>query len=354
MKKKLLLFGILVCGLVSFRCEKDPISGDMEAKVKLNGVFIINEGGFGHNNGSLSFYSADDRSIQNNIFEQVNGRDLGDVVQSITIIDTLGFIVVNNSNTIEVISIKSWKSLKTIHMAAGSSPRYLADGENGKAYVTNLYANNVSVISLSNYQIETSVKVGANPEQIEIWDDKAFVANSGLGTGNTVSVIDLSSNAVAATITVGDNPVSVKKDQNNVIHVLCTGSWGDYTNPDDPGTNGGVFAINPVSLQVVDSLILEGHPSKLCIDNHNTGYFIDGSNIISFSTETYEVINDTLIAGFYYGLALDPVSEKLFAMDARDYAQNGSVSVFDLEGNLLAAFDVGIIPGSAAFVYEKN
>jgi YVTN family beta-propeller protein len=321
---KKLLINTIMTGIILFSCEMDPTSVDHDADVKLNGVFIINEGGFGHNNGSLSFYQAEDNSIQNGIFKEVNGRVLGDVVQSMTIIDTLGFIVVNNSNMIEVISINSWKSIKTIGMPAGSSPRYLADGNNGKAYVTNLYTNNVSVINLSNYEIESSISVGANPEEI---------VNS---------------------IIVGDNPSSIERDTKGVIHVLCMGRWGEWNNPDDPGTNGGIYSIDPLSLQVVDSLLLDGHPSKLCINDDNIGYFINGSSIMSFYTDTYEMVKDTLITGYYYGLALDPVSDKLFAMDAKDYAQNGSVSVFDLAGNLLNTFNVGIIPGDAAFVYEQD
>lgn len=351
---KKLLINTIMTGIILFSCEMDPTSVDHDADVKLNGVFIINEGGFGHNNGSLSFYQAEDNSIQNGIFKEVNGRVLGDVVQSMTIIDTLGFIVVNNSNMIEVISINSWKSIKTIGMPAGSSPRYLADGNNGKAYVTNLYTNNVSVINLSNYEIESSISVGANPEEIVIAEDKAYVAISGFGYGKTVSVIDLSSNTVLNSIVVGDNPSSIERDTKGVIHVLCMGRWGEWNNPDDPGTNGGIYSIDPLSLQVVDSLLLDGHPSKLCINDDNIGYFINGSSIMSFYTDTYEMVKDTLITGYYYGLALDPVSDKLFAMDAKDYAQNGSVSVFDLAGNLLNTFNVGIIPGDAAFVYEQD
>ena len=356
MLKKILFSTIIVA--IIMNCEKDPTAVDQETKIKLNGAFILNEGGFGHNNGSLSFYSAEDNQVQNGIFNQINGRNLGDVVQSMTIIDTLGFIVVNNSNKIEVISINSWKSVRTIDMPAGSSPRYLADGGNGKAYVTNLYTNNVSVIDLSTYEIETSINVGANPEGITILDDKAYVAISGFGYGNTISVIDLLSNQVAYTIRVGDNPGSIKIDENEILHILCTGRWGDWNNPDDPGTNGGVYSLDPSSALVTDSLIFTGHPSKLCLDGDEKGFFINGLNVVCFSTNSYEIVSDTLITKNYndglYGLDIDPVTAQLFVMEAKDYTQNGSLSIYDLEGTLLYSYNVGIIPSKAVFVYERD
>ena len=342
-----ILFSTMIAGITMMSCEKDPVSTNPKVEVKHNGAFIVNEGGFNHSNGSLSFYSREDQQVQNEIFKKINNKDLGDVVQSMTIIDSLGFIVVNNSNKIEVIDMNTWLSIKSIDMPTGYSPRYLADGGNGKAYVTNLYANNVSVINLPTLEIETSIDVGANPEEITISGNKAYVANSGGGDGNTVTVIDLLSNQVVNSIQVGDNPNFIKKDTDGYLHVLCWGSW-------TKGSSGGIYAIDPVNDTVMDSLIIEGYSSKLCIGKEDTGYFINDGNILSFSTATYEITNDSLITGAFYGLAFDSVSEHLLALDAKDYAQNGSLMIYDLEGNLLNTYDVGIIPGNVTFVYGQN
>ena len=234
-----------------FSCS-DPTNSDPDPEFFASGAFILNEGNWGHSNGSLSFYDFDTKSIQNNIFENVNGRTLGDVVHSMTIVDSLGFIVVNNSNKIEIISVKTWKSKGTINMPDGSSPRNLVQVSPTKAYVTNLYANNISIINLGDFTINGSINVGANPEEIVVLEGKAFVANSGLGFGNTVSVIDIALDQVSKIINVGDNPVSVAIDSENRVHVFCAGSYGDFNDPNDD-TDGGIFIIDPATNSVIDS-----------------------------------------------------------------------------------------------------
>src|SRR5690606_40906528 len=67
----------------------------------LNGYFITNEGNFGDANASVSHVSADLNTVTNDIFKTANGKDLGDVAQSIVMHGDYAFVVVNNSNTIE-------------------------------------------------------------------------------------------------------------------------------------------------------------------------------------------------------------------------------------------------------------
>ena len=172
------------------------------------------------------------------------------------------------------------------------------------------------------------------------------MANSGGGDGNTISVINLQTDQVINTITVGDNPVFIKKDEGGILHVLCWGSW-------NKGTKGGIYSVDPNSDSVIDSLITEGYSSKLCIGSGEIGYLINNGNVLSFSTETYEIVNDSLImGGSFYGIAYEPVSEHIFVLDAKDYVQNGSLIIYDKMGGLLESFDVGVSPASLTFIYE--
>ncbi len=344
---------ILFSFLLLMSCETNPLVPKVKPEQKLQGAFIINEGNFLQSNGSLSFYSFENHSVQNHIFRTVNRRDLGDVVNSMTIVDTIGYIVVNNSNTIEVISTKTWKSIHTINLPAGSSPRHAAYWQ-GKLYVTNLFGNSVSVINAESYQIETTIPVGANPEEIAVVGTKAFVANSGFGSGNTVSVIDLASNQVTNTLRVGDNPNAFAEDKDGDLHVLCTGRWPAWGDTTDQGTNGGIYIIDPTALTVNDSLLVEGHPSELTCDQEGTGYFLNGGVLNRYSTSTNQLLDNDLVSGWYYSVEVDPVSQQIFCLDAKDYVQDGSLRIFSIAGDSLETHTVGIIPGGVTFSYTEE
>ena len=344
----IILLAFLLAG-----CQKNPNSVKDKKEVKSVGAFIINEGNFMKANGSLSFYSFKDSTVQNNIFQTVNKRPLGDVPNSMTVWDTLGFIVVNNSNKIEVIGLHSWKSVKTIEMAGAPSPRNLAVVNDSKAYVTNLMANNVAVIDLKTLSLtNTTIAVGANPEEILVYDKKAYVANSGFGSGNTVSVIDVNTDKVVNTIKVGDNPTGLMLDDDEEINVLCTGRWPAWGDTTDTGTNGGVFVIDPAKGKVVDSIKVVGHPSEITYAGNDLGFFLLNGSVVSFSTGSNKILNNTFIQGYFYSVEADPVSQQLFVLDAKDYQSNGDLSVYDLDGHLLKQATVGIIPGAVTFVYQ--
>lgn len=342
---------IAMAGLLLSGCVKDPSGADDEKNVKLSGAFIMNEGNFMSANGSISFYSSEDGTVQNQIFKSVNGRDLGDVVQSMTIVDTLGFIVVNNSNKIEVISTNSWKSVTTINMPAGSSPRYVAFDE-AYAYVTNMFTNNVSLVNLDNYQIESDISVGSNPDEIVILDGMAYVANSGFGWNNTVSVIDLGQKQVVKTLTVGDNPQNLVITEKDEILVLCGGRWPAWGDSTDTGTDGGLYVINAVSNSVVDSLLITGHPSRLAYDGESTAYFLNNGYVVSYSTETHTPINETFINGYYYGLEVDSGSKNIFVTNANGFTQNGNLKIYNPDGDLLESYETKIGPGNITFQYK--
>jgi hypothetical protein len=81
----------------------------------LKGMFVVCEGVCGNANGDISFYDSKTDQTTRNIFYSANGVELGDVVQSFEIVDTLGFIVVNNSRKVTVVNMKDFKTVKTIN-----------------------------------------------------------------------------------------------------------------------------------------------------------------------------------------------------------------------------------------------
>ncbi len=96
---------------------------------------MLNEGLFGQGNSSVSFIDPAAGEASHNIFSEVNGVDLGDTASDIGFYEDFAFIVVNVSNTIEIVEKGTFTSVATIDTEL-ENPRKIAFLM-GLAYVTN-------------------------------------------------------------------------------------------------------------------------------------------------------------------------------------------------------------------------
>src|SRR5262245_4125380 len=108
--------------------DENKAKGDFQT-----GVFVVNEGNFLDADGSVSFIHPSE-AVTQDLFGTVNdGRALGDVVQSMTISGDLAFVVVNNSNKVEIVNANTFQAIHTITNV--KLPRYFTT-LNGKGYLT--------------------------------------------------------------------------------------------------------------------------------------------------------------------------------------------------------------------------
>lgn len=344
--------------IIIFSCEKDPsaVNNDLIPAQIMIGALIANEGNFGKGNASLAYYDAVTHEIYNNIFETVNQMKLGDTANDICIQDTLAYIVVSISDKIEIISINTFKHVDTIQLAPGSSPGHLAINED-ILYITNLYTNSVSVFDLQSAKLITTVNVGPNPEDIIIINDQVFVANSGFGFGNTVTVFSTANYEVLNELKVGYNPLAFDIDHNERLHVICTGSYNKYEDPDDD-IPGGIWNIDPQSHTVIDSMVMTKtfFPGELKISK-SYGYFIEGKRVIRYDTQSLSITDSTFIDfpanSNPYHINVNEESQEVFVLDALDYQNNGELYIYDLDGVEKFRYIVGVIPGYIGFIYQN-
>ncbi|MFI7166554.1 YncE family protein [Rhodococcus erythropolis] len=97
----------------------------------------------------------------------------------------------------------------TATVPVGVSPGGVAiSPDGGRAYVTNLGSDSVSVIDTGTNTVAATVPVGGSPVGVAITPDggHAYVTNLG---SNSVSVIETATNTVAATVPVGGSPAGV-------------------------------------------------------------------------------------------------------------------------------------------------
>lgn len=328
-------------------CVQNPTSALQETPIpSAKGVYIINQGNFGRANASLSYFDLGTFHVYNDVFGSVNGKVLGDVAQSMALRGGSGYVVVNNSQKIEVLDLATNLNTATIPTGAGSSPEQMVFVNDTSALVTDLYANQVLVVNLRTHAVTGAIPVGENPVGIVIASGKAYVANSGFGSGRTVSVIALSAMAVIRTIAVGNNPNGIELTPSGMVYSVCTGSY-DFANPVND-TPAKIMVIDPSSDIVVDSIFVGGHASDIAIGADGMGYIASTSEVLQIDTRV-DKITGTFKTGSFYAVGVEASSGDVYIADARNFVQPGTVSVYAPNGELRTQFEVGVIPGSFAF-----
>lgn len=328
-------------------CVRDPVSAHLEVPVpSARGVYVVNQGNFGRANSSLAYYDLVSFHVYNDVFTAVNGKNLGDVAQSMTIHGASGYVVVNNSQKIEIIDLASNVNTGTIPTGAGSSPGQMAFVSDSLALVTDLYANAVLVVNIPARAVTGSIPVGANPAGIAVAGGKAYVSNSGFGSGRTVSVISTATLSVTGTLTVGDNPGGVEITPSGAVYVVCTGSY-DFTDP-SRDTPARVFVIDPSSDAVTDSIFIGGHASDIGIGADGIGYVPSTSEVFRVDTRV-NTVTGIFREESYDAVGVEPSSGDVYLADPKNFVQPGTVSVFAPNGQIRIQFDVGIIPGAFTF-----
>lgn len=329
--------------------DKEPIDGNNS-----RGLFIINEGNFTASTASLSYYDIDNKSIENAVFRRVNGARLGDVAQSMTIKNGLGYIVVNNSNVIFVININTFEYVGKITGLV--SPRYIHFVSDDKAYVTDLYSPSITIIDPNAFEkvgkIPTNVLGKTQPSTEQMVQYKNFVFANCWSYDNKIAVIDANTDEVIDIIEVGIQPTSLVIDKHNKIWTITDG-----------GYPGSPFGYEAPSLYCIDAetrkvekkfhFNLGEQGSEICINGDGDYIYFINKHVWKMDVTADELPENPFIVNntnnYWYGLAVDPVTSEVYVADAIDYVQPGVIYRYSSEAEQIDKFKVGIIPGAFCF-----
>jgi len=346
--KKLVYLTFATSLFIACSNDDSPQDDQIPAAAYENGILVINEGPFGNGSGTVSFISEDFTSVYQDIYNTVNGSDIGNIVQSMGFSDEKAYIVANNSNRVIVANRFTFDSISSIS-AGINNPRYMVSNDATRGYISNWGDPNdnsddfVAVVDLITNTVISSIPVSFGPERMVFENDKLYVAHQGgYGQNNLISVI--SGNNLQTTITVGDVP-NAMVEENGILYVLCGGN-PDYTGNE---TAGSLVKIDLANNQIIETLTFGAtdHPSGMTEDDGNLFYGLNGK-IYKLATTSNTLPGTGIIDGFFY--ALEAKDGKLYATDASDFASDGRLLVYDLATNQeIQNITVGLIPGGIYF-----
>ena len=311
--------------------------------------YILCEGNYNNLNSSLWSINSDYTQVEGPIYWNLSINPLGDTGQSLKIHDDKLYIIMNNSNTIEIADLSNGFQYATSIDIPYAGPRDI-EIVNDIAYISCWYLNGILCIDLQDNSIIDTLNCNGLPEDLLYYNNKLYISitmNPDWSSSDKVLEFDLSTDtpAVSDTFIVIAGPEELLGFQ-GCIYVSSTYYDTDWN------TYAGNSKID-LSTKVV-----------MTKDFGVTFSF--GRDITVLNDKVYRVYNNG-ICSLTDSLTMDPSDQignysSIYSMasyDARiyfgisDYTAPDNVIIIDTNNVEINNFQVGAIPGSFAF-YEPN
>lgn len=338
--------------IAAVSCKPDTKENPKTFYTVSDGVFIGNEGPFSSGNATVDFYNSESKTIQTGIYVGSNGVPSGSILNSMAERDGRIYLVMNNSQIVQVVNKADFKQVGTI--SGLQSPRHILPVSATKAYITDWVSNTVLAVDLASMAIKKTIVVGNGPERMLLSGNKLYVVNSGgFGIDSTVSVINVLTDAIDTTLVVGHNPNSLQLDSSGDLWVLC-GGINDWNDPNN-NTAGKMVKIKTSDNSLVMSSISFSstmtHPANLTFLNGNFYFLGDGydASIMMWNSSQSTLPTSAFISGKFYKMEVNHQKNEIYASDALDYNSAGKIFRYNTSGTLIHEFTAGIIPGSFLF-----
>jgi DNA-binding beta-propeller fold protein YncE len=343
--RPIVVLSILFLTVTFISCKSDkPQSSHGDSLVNSSRrIWIANEGNFQFGNASLGIYHPFEDIYSPQVFKTHNsGISLGDVFQSINIINGKAFLVVNNSGKIEVVDTSNFKVIKTI--SGLNSPRHILQIDQNKAYVSDLYDNAISILDLDQLTIVGRITCSDWTEQMTMLNNILYVS---MPKSEHIYMIDPINDLVLDSIPVAYGSSGMAVDKNENLWVLCGGSASK-------NKVAGLYKIDPPMKTVIQSIDLDEdkRPTLLNIDKQGENLYFVYDDLYKMSVSSATIPSQPFYPAkgrVFYGLGIDQNRREIYLADARDYVQRGSVYRLDSTARLISSFTANIIPGSFYF-----
>ena len=384
MKAKLHILTIIIAAAVAMALtscrEDDVIFIPEEVQVsnpefsEVGGFYLLNEGNMGSNKCTLDYYDFSTGIYTRNIYGNANPnvpKELGDVGNDLKVYGNRLYAVINCSNKVEVMDKYTAKRIGQVDIP---NCRYIAFHK-GYAYVTS-YAGPVVIdpdyeqlgyvakVDTASLQVVAQCLVGYQPDDIEIVEDKIYVANSGgyrvPNYERTVSVIDIETFKVEETIDVDINLSRLVADKHGGLWIATR---GDYYQ-----VESSLYYYDVRKRRIVKHLDVP--VSNMCIEGDSI-YVVSSawSNVTMSNRVTFavidvvkqEAVSDNFITDGTeaeikapYGVSVNPINRDIYLTDARNMVNPGYLHCYDRTGVRKWSVRTGDVPAHIAFLGENK
>ena len=306
-------------------------------------LFTLCEGNFGSANSSLWLSTLNGGNMHDIVHWDESSNPLGDVGQSMSVYQEKLYIVMNNSHTIEVMSLAGGIYYESTLNLPNSSPRYITfNGEKG--YISSWNLNAILILNLNNMEIIDTVEIDGKPEKMIYFEEHLYISvpnKSDWSTNDKVLKMRLNDNVIVENFTVEPGPSMIALHDSSLF--ISSSSYDDMWNK-----YSGTSTINLSTSEIL---------------RYNAGQTTSyGSDIFVFQNEIYQIFQGGLVPlnndlspntsqkiGNYSSLYSADSYEDFLVLGISDYVAPDTVIVLSNEGVVLEEFIVSAIPGSFEF-----
>lgn len=333
--KKLIFLALSLTFFASCTTSDSPFVEE-KAPVSLeNGILFLNEGNYLSGNASLGFISTDFSEIVENIAKN-NNDSLGDVAQSLTFYNNKAFIVLNNSNKIEVFDRYTFKHENTIESNL-NQPRYITFSNN-KMYVTNYGSQSVTIYNANSFDFLNEISLNGPVDNITTLNRKIYIQKAAFSEGNEIVIVDDKTDGIVKTIQVEDKLQSIVAHSDFIYAISSINSRSHFYKID---AQDDQVITHFLSTKNMNAQNLRADENILYYTSNNQVYqwFPNDTTVQLDPVLTIKDATD-LFATFY---GFNVIDSRIYVADAGNYTQASKISIYNLKGDKLKSFYGGIL-----------
>jgi YVTN family beta-propeller protein len=344
MIKNLFAAGLALLTLTLVSCQPDETTNPTPSASYEAGIYVTSEGAFPAGSGSLSHLNRQNGTFVQQLFEQANGRPLGNTTQAMAHWNNTGIIVVNNGNKLELVNLTDFKATGEI-VGFELPSRIAVVGD--KAYVTEWVSfggnGRLKVVDMTTKTVVKTLATGPFPDALQAHNGLLYVANS---NSNDIYVLNTTTDTYVDTLTVGDWPNSFAVDAGGFVWVLCGGLPAFMGTPTEASLWKLDGSITPMHID----LGLETSPSDLCANaDKNKLYYSMQNKVYEHDRNALMASTTVVLNRNFYAIGFDPITGYFYCTDAGDFNSAGKLIRYNLSFAAVDSFATGVAPGSIYF-----